>query len=209
MNPVKLSVSPIFEAAKSQGTYLELQDQSLYSLITLPTPLTAAGGVAFFGDTIATVTPDRTNLDRSNQVPIGSTYEIHGIGIKFLAPLTVVFASFVTATRDAWLELFVNNSLRFRAHLREFLQAVAYAPSFSAAAGDSPIVTDQGIDGWRDLALPITINDYTNFNVRIFFATDVAALNNTVAGVWLGGIINRGNIKLDSTPTVPAYRSGL
>lgn len=210
MQQINLSVSPLFRAAQGidpangQPVYLELQDQPLYSLVTLPTPLTAAGGVSFFGDTVATVTLDRTNLDRPNQVPIGSTFECHGVGIRFLAPLTVVYSSFNTAMRDAYLQLTVNNSQRLTKHLSEFVSSSVLAPSFSAAAGDNPVLTQQGLDYYVNLALPISINSLTSFNIKVFFLTDVAALNATVMGVYMAGLLNRGNIKLDSSPAVPS-----
>lgn len=208
MQQINLNVSPLFNAAQKMGVYLELQDQPLYSLVTLPTPLTAAGGVSFFGDTIATVTPDRTNLDRPQQVPVGSTFEIHGIGIRFLAPITVLYTSFNTAMRDAWMELTVNQSLRNRLHLSQFVSSAVIAPSVSAAAGDSPVLTQVGLDYYINLAVPITINSITNFFIKVYFATDVAAINATVMGVYLAGLLNRGNVKLDSSPAVPsAYAS--
>jgi hypothetical protein len=203
MNSINLQRSQMMAAsqqlaASGQGA-LEVQDFPLYSYVTLPTPLTGAG-VQFFGDTIASVGIQRTNMTRPNQPIPGTNYEVHGIRVIFAAPLTVVFSSFNTAILGAAISIFVNNTLRFQRHLRSFLPASIYAPSFSAAAGDNPVVTDQGYDGVYPLALAIPIQGETNFSVTITFATDVAALNATVMGVEFQGLLDRGNIKVDQTP---------
>lgn len=204
MNPINLGMSQMFNQGAREafmaGQPLELQDQPLYSLITLGAVINPAGGNNFFADASATVGLQRTNLTRPNQVPPGTNFECHGIRIFFLAPLTVVFADFVTAIRDGFLVLTVNNSQRLTRHLRDFTVGTIYAPSFSAAAGDNPVVTDQGIDGVFNLALPITIQDRTTFGVNITFVTNVASLAATVMGVELLGIMDRGNIKLDLSP---------
>lgn len=203
MNPINLNRSQMMAAAQqiaqSGGQSLEVQDFPLYSFVTLPTPLTGAG-VQFFGDTISTVGLQRTNLTRPNQMLPGTNYEIHGMRLVFAAPLTVVFSSFNTALLGAAIQIFVNNTLRFQRQCRSFLPASIYAPSFSAAAGDNPIITDMGYDGIYPLSVPIPLQGETNFSVTITFATDVAALNATVMGVEFLGLIDRGNIKVDQTP---------
>jgi hypothetical protein len=213
MNPINLGVSQMFnqgaQAAWRLGQPLEIQDQPLYSLITLPAAINPAGGNNFFADAAATVGLQRTNLTRPNQVPPGTNFEIHGIRIFFLAPITVLFTSYVTAIRDAFLVLTVNNSQRLTRHLRDFTVGTIYAPSVSAAAGDNPIVTDQGIDGVFALALPIPLQGATTFGVTVTFITDVAALGSTVMGVELLGLLDRGNIKLDQSPVRSAASLGM
>lgn len=183
------------------GQPLELQDQPLYSYVTLPAAINPAQGINFFGDAEATVGAQRTNLTRPNQVPNGTKFEMHGIRVIFAAPLTVLFTSYNTAIRDAFLTLTVGTSRRIQLHLRNFIQQTIIAPSFSAAAGDNPILTEQGYEAAKQLLFPILIQDQTNFGVNITFVTDVAALGSTVMGVQLEGILDRGNIKLDQSPT--------
>ena len=188
-------------AAQGLGEPLEVQHQPLYSFVTLPAAINPAGGINFFGDAEATVGTQRTNLTRPNQVPNGTNFEMHGIRIIFAAPITVVFTSYNTAVRDAFLILTVGTSQRLKLHLRNFLPATIYAPSFSAAAADNPIVTEQGFESSIQLLCPILLQQQTNFGVNIVFVTDVAALGSTVMGVQLEGILDRGNIKLDQSPT--------
>lgn len=179
---------------------VELQDNSLYSLVTLPTPITAANGVLFFGDTEATVGRQRTNMTRSNEVPGKTNFEAFGIGIKFHAPLTVVYQDVLTAIRDAWLELRVNNSERRVYHLSEFFPHLTVNPSFSAAAGDNPVLTHQGTYFEVPIDPTIVFQGGVSLIVRVFFATAMATLSATVMGVYFNGLIDRGDVKLDQTP---------
>lgn len=188
-------------AAAMAGQPLELQYQPLWSYVTLPAALNAAGGINFFGDAEATVGTQRTNLTRPNQVPNGTNYEVHGIRIIFSSvPVTVLWTSFITALRDAYLVFKVGTSDRLKLHGRSFLPSTIYAPSVSAAAGDNPVLTEQGYEAVIQLILPIPLADQTNFGVNMVFTTDVAALGNTVMGVQLEGLIDRGNIKPDQSP---------
>jgi len=205
---INLQISQMYRAAVAQR--LEVQDQSLYSLVTLPAAINPAGGIAFFGDTEAAVGRQRTNLTRSNEVPGRTNYEVHGIGIKFTAAPTVLFSSINDAVRDAYLEFQTNNALRRVFHLSEFFPAAEVSHSFSAAAGDNPFVSHVGTYFVRNIALPVLLLGGVNFSVRIYFTTNVAALGNTVMGVYFEGIIDRGNIKLDQTPVrqmLPEYTS--
>jgi hypothetical protein len=188
-------------ALTTPGKGLEVQHQKLYDLVTLPAAINAAGGIQFFGDTESAVGRQRTNLTRNNEVPGRTNYEIHGLGVKFTAAPTVVFSSVNDAVRDGWLELYINNSLRLVRHLTEFWPAVSYNPSFSAAAGDNPIVPHVGMYFILPLAIPIPLQGAVNFRVTVFFITNVAALGSTVMGCYLDGLIDRGPVQLDQTPT--------
>lgn len=179
----------------------EIQDWDLYSLITLPAAINAAAGNLFFGDTEGTVGRQRTNMTRPGEVPGGTQFEVFGIGIKFLPPLTVLWTSINDALRDAWLVVKVNNSERWVKHLSAFFPATAITPSFSAAAGDNPVITDMGTYYQRPVDPTIVLQGGIAFEVRVFFNTNVAPLGSTVMGVVLNGLLDRGQIQLD--PTVP------
>lgn len=197
-NPIRLSLSQLFAAGQQAG--LEVQDQTLYSLVTLPAAINPSGGINFFGDSESAVGAQRTNLTEPNKVPSRLNYEIHGVAIKFTAAPTVLYTSINDAVRDAYMSIVVANSERKRYHLTEFLPTTYMAPSFSAAAGDNPVLAEQGISFYRPLALPIPLQGGVNFTVRVFFVTNVAALGSTVMGVYFGGLIDRGNVKLDQSP---------
>jgi hypothetical protein len=192
------------QSARTQRSQLwregvELQDYTLYSLITLPAAINPANGNLFFGDTESAVGRQRTNLTRPNEVPGKTNFEIFGVRIKFLAPITVVMSSYLTAIRDAYCVLSVNNAERRVYHLSEFLPATIHAPSFSAAAGDHPIVTHLGQTFDYPMDPTVVLQGGVAFTFRIFFVTDVAALGSTVLGVYFNGFLDRGNIKLDQT----------
>lgn len=200
-------VSPRTQRSQLWQTGHELQDYGLYSLITLPAAINPANGNLFFGDTETTVGRQRTNLTRPGEVPGKTNFEIFGIGIKFLAPLTVLYTSFQDAIRDAWIQFQVNNAERWVRHLSEFIPATVTAPSFSAAAGDNPVITHQGLNFTMPVDPTIVLQGGVNFTVRIFFFTNVAALGNTVVGVYFTGLLDRGAIQLDQQPlSVPAAR---
>lgn len=197
-------LSPRVQRSQLWRNGIELQDQSLYSYVALPTPLTAAGGVLFFGDTESTVGRQRTNMTRANEVPGKTNFEIFGIGIKFLPPLTVLWADVLLAMRGAYLTLTVNNSERRVYHLSEFFPASVIAPSFSAAAGDNPVLIQQGTTYLHALDPTIVLQGGVSVVVRIFFTVDSAPLNTTIAGVIFNGLIDRGNVQLDQTPMLNA-----
>lgn len=179
---------------------VEVQDYTLYSLVTLPAAINAANGILFFGDTESTVGRQRTNMTRSNEVPGKTNFEVFGIGIKFLAPLTVVYSSFNDAIRDAFVQLLVNNAERRVYHLSEFIPSAVIAPSFSAAAGDNPVLTHQGVSFLLPVDPTILLQGGVSVVLRIFFITNVAALGSTVVGVYFNGLLDRGDIVLDQTP---------
>lgn len=183
-------------------TAKEMQDYSLYSFVTLPAAINASNGILFFGDTESTVGRQRTNMTRANEVPGKTNFEIFGIGLKFAPPLTVLWTTINDAIRDAFVVVLVNQAERRVYHAHEFFPATAITPSFSAAAGDNPVVTHQGGSYLLPVDPSIVVQGGVQFIVRVFFATNVAALGSTVMGVVCNGLIDRGDIQLDATPIV-------
>jgi len=180
----------------------EIQDARLYSYITLPAAINPANGNLFFADIEGTVGRQRTNMTRSGEVPGQTNFEIFGIGIKFLAPLTVLYTSYRTAILDAWAQLKVNQSERWVSHLGGLVESASViAPSFSAAAGDNPVMTQQSLSFVVPVDPTILIQGGVQFEFRIYFATNVAALGSTVMGVEFLGLLDRGDIQLDQTRT--------
>lgn len=180
----------------------ELQDYSLYSFVTLPATITTANGILFFGDTESTVGRQRTNMTRANEVPGKTQFEVFGIGLKFAPPLTVLFTAINDAIRDAFVVVLVNQAERRVYHMHEFFPFTAVAPSFSAAAGDNPVLTHQGASYLLPVDPTIVIQGGVQVMVRVFFTTQVASIGSTVMGVVMNGLIDRGDIQLDATPTV-------
>lgn len=196
---VNLNLSQLYQRAVQKKK--EIQHQKLYSLVTLPAAINAAGGISFFGDTESTVGRQRTNMTRPNEIPGGTNYEIHGIGIKFTASPTVTFTNINTAVRDAWFQLKINNSERLVRHLTEFFPSATVNPSFSAAAGDNPVVPQVGVSFILPLAIPIPLVGAVNFTSQVFFITDAGtSLGNTVMGMYFDGLIDRGSVTLDLGP---------
>lgn len=195
---LNLNLSKLFRSG------VEVQHNMLYSLVTLPATITATNGILFFGDTEGSVGRHRTNLTKPNEAPGSANFEIHGIGVKFTAAPTVLWTALNDATRDSFMVLIVNGAERLVKHLGEFLPAMAVLPSFSAAAGDNPVITHQGPYFVVPIELPILLPRGVNFTLRVFFATQVASIGSTVMGVFLNGLIDKGAIDLDGVKA-PAY----
>lgn len=182
---------------QNAGGDFELQDSEQYSLVTLPAAINPSGGVLFFGDTESAVGRARTNMTRAGEIPEKNAFEIFGVGLKFLPPFTVLWTSVLDAMRDAYITLVVNQSERGSWHMSRWFPSVALTPSEAAAANDVPVNTAVGRDFYKPMDPSIVLWGGVNFQLRVFFTTNVPALANTVLGVYFNGLMARGGVKLD------------